>query len=67
MTTKEFADTFNTTEAFVLRLKELFSGLENQGLGPDEYGEWRIKSERLCAMVMNQLTITDSTLLEGKL
>lgn len=67
MTTKEFADIFNTSEVFVLRLKELFSGLENEGLGPDEYGEWRSKSERLCAMVMHQLTITDSTLLEGRL
>lgn len=67
MTTKEFAEQFDTSEVFILRMKELFSGLETTGLGPDEYGEWRTKSERLCAMLMSKITITDSTILDGKL
>lgn len=67
MTTKEFADTFDFSEVFILRMKELYAGLDNQGLGPDEYGEWRIKCERMCATLMRRLLITDSTILDDKL
>ena len=67
MTTKEFADKFFTSEAFILRLKELYADLETTGLRPEEYEEWRIKTERLGSMLMHQLTITDSTILDGKL
>jgi hypothetical protein len=67
MTTKEFAEQFNISEVFLLRMKELFASLETTGLGPEEYGDWRIKAERLTCMLMSQITITDTTILDGKL
>ncbi len=66
MTTKEFAEQFDMSEVFILKLKDNYlrmSMREEKGLSQDEYREHIQFCERFTNSIISQLHITDDNLL----